>query len=159
MPTFTISGRRFQLEHELVETAAAQVLPDPVQEHYVIVRGRRYPPKQVLSFVTGLDRADFTTHQARRILKRLGFVAARANGEETAAPAGGGPGPYGGRQAAALAAFAGKWVALAGPAEVLVAADSPQEVLAWLARHEQRASYGMFRVPEATHEAEGLAPL
>ena len=54
----------------------------PVHEHYVVVGGRRFPPKQVLSCVTGLDRADFTTHQARRILKRLGFVAARAGDAE-----------------------------------------------------------------------------
>ena len=68
-------------------------------------------------------------------------------------------GPYGGRQAAALAPFMGKWVALASPTEVLVAADTPQEVLRWLARHDRRASYGMFRVPTSTAEAEGAAPL
>ena len=38
------------------------MLPDPVREHYAVVHGRRYPPKQVLACVTGLDRADFTTH-------------------------------------------------------------------------------------------------
>lgn len=158
MPQFTISGQRFVLEHDLVENACLRQLPDPVHEHYVVVSGRRFPPKQVLSCVTGLDRADFTTHQARRILKRLGFVAARAT--ETGAPAEvpGGGGPHGGRQAAALGAFAGKWVALAGPTEVLVAAETPQEVLAWLARHERRAPYGMFRVPSSSGEAEGLAP-
>ena len=124
----------------------------------MIVGGRRYPPKQVLSRATGLDRADFTTHHARRVLKRLGFVAARAGrSEEAAGP--GEDGPYGGRQAAALAPFVGKWVALAGPLDVLVAADTPQEVLAWLARHERRATYGMFRVPASAGEAEGAAPL
>jgi hypothetical protein len=51
----------------------------------------------------------------------------------------------------------GKWVALAGPTEVLVSADSPQEVLAWLAQHERRAPYGMFRVPVSPEEAEGAA--
>jgi hypothetical protein len=38
---------------------------------------------------------------------------------------------------------------------VLVAADRPREVLDWLARHERRASYGMFRVPSSTGETEG----
>jgi len=47
------------------------VLPDPVREHYVVVRGRRYPPKQVLACVTGLDQADFTRHEARRIRTRV----------------------------------------------------------------------------------------
>ena len=32
--------------------------------------GRPFPPKQVICLATGLDRADFTTHQARRILTR-----------------------------------------------------------------------------------------
>jgi hypothetical protein len=160
MPTFTVAGRRFELERAHVERALARELPDPVQEHYVIVCGRRFPPKQVLGHVTGLDRADFTTHQARRILRRLGFVAARASGASDPASGadGGGEGPHGGRQAAALEPFVGQWVALGGPTEVLIAADSPQEVLSWLARHERRASGGMFRVPESTAEAEGIAP-
>jgi hypothetical protein len=158
MPTFTIAGHPFDLDREKVEGAAAGVLPEPVQEHYVVVSGRRYPPKQLLSRVTGLDRADFTTHQARRVLKRLGFVAARASaGGAAAAPDG--EGPYGGRQAAALAPFLGKWVALVSPVDVLVAADTPQEVIAWLATHERRAAYGMFRVPSTLWEAEGAAPL
>jgi hypothetical protein len=66
-----------------------------------------------------------------------------------------GEGPQGG---AALAPFIGKWVALDSPAEVLVAADTPQEVLGWLARHNRHASYGMFRVPSSAREAEGVAP-
>jgi hypothetical protein len=50
-------------------------------------------------------------------------------------------------------------VALGSPTKVLVAADTPQEVLRWLARHEQRAEYGMFRVPASVSHAEGAAPL
>jgi hypothetical protein len=158
MPRFTVSGHPFELDHDEVEEAVARVLPDPVREHYVVVAGRRYPPKQVLARVTGLDRADFTTHQARRILKRLGFVAARA--EPAAEPNDDlREGPYGGRQAALLEPYKGKWVALAGPLEVLVAADTPQEVLAWLAKHERRATYGMLRVPLHDWEAGGMAPL
>jgi hypothetical protein len=157
MSTFTIAGQSFELEPESVEGSVRNLLPEPIQEHYVVVVGRRYPPKQIISRVTGLDRADFTTHQARRVLKRLGFHAARASDVPPDEPAGG-DGPYGGRQAAALAPFAGKWVALASPTEILVAADSPQEVLAWLARHERRAPYGMFRVPTSEREAEGAAP-
>jgi hypothetical protein len=66
--------------------------------------------------------------------------------------------PHRGRQAAALEPYIGKWVALAGPTEVLVAADNPVDVLGWLNRHERRASFGMFRVPASAEEAEGLAP-
>jgi hypothetical protein len=158
MAQFTIAGEEFELEQGTIEARLRSHLPDPVQEHYVVVRGRRFPPKQVISCVTGLDRADFTTHQARRILRRLGFVAARAAHDEEHAGAPSGIGHRGGRQAEALRPHMGKWVALAGPTDVLVAADSPQEVLAWLARHERRAPYGMFRVPVSPTEAEGAAP-
>jgi hypothetical protein len=163
MGRFTVSGQQFVLEPAEVERCLSNLLPDPVHEHYVVVGGRRFPPKQVLECVTGLDRADFTTHQARRILKRLGFVAARRSRREPAQTNperedGYGGQPRGGRQAEALRPYVGQWVALAGPTEVLVAADSPQEVLAWLAHHERRAPYGMFRVPASVAEAEGIAP-
>jgi hypothetical protein len=160
MTRFTISGQQFELERGEVEGCLRDLLPDPVYEHYVVVRGRRFPPKQVLSCATGLDRADFTTHQARRILKRLGFVAARVDRQDATGREddGGSPTPRGGNQAEALRPYIGQWVALAGPTEVLVAADSPQEVLAWLARHERRAPYGMFRVPVSVDDAEGAAP-
>ena len=158
MARFTISAQEFELDADTVERVVDRVLPDPIRAHYVVVGGRRYPPKQVLECVTGLDRADFTTHQARRILKRLGFVAARVKPEEDMPGVASGDRPYGGRQAAALAPHVGKWVALASPTDVLVAADTPEAVLAWLARHERRAAYGMFRVPSSPREAEGLAP-
>ena len=156
MPTFQIAGHEIALDRERVEVAVRDVQPDPVQEHYVVVGGRRYPPKQILSLVTGLDRADFTTHHARRILKRLGFVAARRSRRPTTPDLD--PSlPYGGRQAAALAPFIGKWVALGEPDEVLVAGDSPQEVIGWLARHGRKSS-GLFRVPEDPYRLQGAAP-
>jgi hypothetical protein len=154
---FTVAGRRFEIDAEEVVRHCSRVLPDPVQEHYVIVAGRRFPPKQVLACMTGLDRADFTTHQARRVITRLGFVAARAQGAAQTVPAAG-EGPHGGAQAAALAPLLGKWVALDTPTEVIVAADTPEEVLGWLAQHNRRASCGMFRVPNSVREAEGVAP-
>lgn len=155
-----MSGQTIELERADVERRLAGVLPEPLREHYVVVGSRRFPPKQALSEVTGLDRADFTTHQARRILKRLGFTASRVartavlpdkRGSDTA-------GPHDGRQAEVLAEYAGQWVALAGPTEVLVAAETPQEVLSWLSRYGRKARGGMFRVPTSPAEAEGLAP-
>ncbi|MGZ8693322.1 MAG: hypothetical protein ACXWZT_11405, partial [Gaiellaceae bacterium] len=82
MATFTIAGQRFDLEPGPIEQTLETVLPEPIQEHYVVVRGRRYPPKQVISCLTELDRADFTTHQARRIMRRLGFTTARVARDE-----------------------------------------------------------------------------
>jgi hypothetical protein len=158
MTTFQIAGKRVRLDPKMVERRLEDVLPDPVREHYVVVQGRRFPPKQVVSLLTGLDRADFTTHQARRVLKRLGFVAARKQ-RPTTGPASASEAslPHGGRQAAALAPYVGKWVALGEPDEVLVAADSARELVAWLSRHEQRST-GIFRVPSSEAEAAGLAP-
>jgi hypothetical protein len=154
----TVSGRRFVLDRDAVEAAIAHELPDPIREHYVVVGGRRFPPKQVLSAVTGLDRADFTTHQARRILTRLGFSAARRSTPERTRPERGAHvrGPYGGRQAEALRPYIGKWVALGDPCEVLVAADTPEEIVAWLTRHGRIAKGGMFRVPATAAETEIL---
>jgi hypothetical protein len=155
---FVVAGHGFELDPRVVERTLERQLPDPIQEHYVVVGGRRFPPKQVLACVTGLDRADFTTHQARRILMRLGFAAARARKPDAEAgerrP---GEGPHQGRQAEALRPHRGQWVALGEPTEVLVAADTPQAVLTWLTVHGRTAS-GMFRVPGELRDAEGSAP-
>ena len=74
----TVSGHRYELDSRGVQAALEGVLPEPIHEHFVVINGRRWPPKQVLALVTGLDRADFTTHQARRALTRLGFRRALA---------------------------------------------------------------------------------
>jgi hypothetical protein len=156
MPRFRIAGQEFELEPDAVRRSVSGLLPDPLHEHYVVVEGRRFPPKQVLSCATGLDRADFATHHARRVLKRLGFSAGRRN--DGAAGPGSDDDQPASEQAEALRPYIGQWVALSNSTHVLVAADTPQEVLAWLARHERRAPYGMFRVPTSAAEAEGAAP-
>lgn len=165
MTTMTVSGHTFELDPQRVEDALRGQLPEPIQEHFVVVSGRRWPPKQVLALVTGLDRADFTTHQARRALTRLGFTAARAarrRNRRPGDPAPAGPEPADTRAVAAqtladaLRPFIGQWVAVRGE-EVLVAADSPKEVVSWLARHQQKAQ-SLFRVPESEQAIIGAAP-
>jgi hypothetical protein len=167
VPTMTVSGHRYELDTHGVQAALEGVLPEPIHEHFVVINGRRWPPKQVLALVTGLDRADFTTHQARRALIRLGFPAARAasSGEhQVRAAQGTGPsGPAAGQTSGkpqtiveALRPFIGLWVAVRGD-EVLVAAPSPKDVVAWLAQHGQRAQ-SMFRVPDTDQAITGAAP-
>jgi hypothetical protein len=144
------------IERAALEERLSRVLPEPIGEHFVVVSGRRFPPKQVIGLATGIDRADFNTHQARQILSRLGFTVGRRSQESASPPPQPMQGPYGGREAEALRPFMGKWVAQKG-IEVLVAADTPQEVVRWLEEHNQWAD-GMFRVPRTETEASGLAP-
>jgi hypothetical protein len=167
----TIAHRRFELRRDGVERAMRGVLPEPISSHYVVIGPRRYPPKQVIGILTGLDRADFTSHQARRVLMRLGFPVGRArrepDGEGRRRDAGDlAPHPILARDSRAkrehalaetLASFRGQWVAVKDD-ELLVAAPTPQELVGWLARHDRRAD-SMFRVPEDELAAGGLAPL
>lgn len=150
-----IAHRSFTLVLKEVEDRLSRVLPEPLDDHSVVIAGRRFPPKQVISLITGLDRADFNSHQARHILGRLGFVLGRRFKEATVQDAIR-PGPHQGREADSLRPFIGRWVAQRG-LEVLVAADTPQAVLAWLERHNQRAD-AMFRVPVDEAESGGISP-
>jgi hypothetical protein len=163
MTAMTISGQRYDLDARRVQEALQGELPEPIAEHFIVVNGRRWPPKQVLALVTGLDRADFTTHQARRALTRLGFPAGRtasARVRRAGGAAAGASSPSAPVQTTplveALRPFIGLWVAVRGD-EVLVAAPSPKEVVAWLARHRQRAQ-SMFRVPDSEQAITGAAP-
>jgi hypothetical protein len=65
--------------------------------------------------------------------------------------------PTAGRLAAQLRPLTGRWVALKDD-DVLYDAESPQQLVAWLTKHD-RAADSMFRVPEDELAATGLAPL
>jgi hypothetical protein len=169
----TVAGRPFRLSERTVLRAVGKTLPEPIRDHFVVVNGRRWPPKQVLALATGLDRADFTTHQARAILRRLGFPAGRLSQTSARrAQTNRASGPRRVRQvheqapdpvaepatlADALRPFIGQWVAIRG-VEVLVAADRPSDVVAWLTTHGQRAQ-SVFRVPDSEQAVGGAAPL
>jgi hypothetical protein len=156
----TIAGHRFVLRSSDVVHALRDVDPEPISRHYVVVGARRFPPKQVVSEVTGLDRADFTTHQARRTLIRLGFSAGRRP-VKTAGPRASSAHrqmvdtPE--RLADRLRPLAGKWVAIKDD-DVIHDSDSPHELVGWLSQHGQKAD-SMFRVPEDELASTGLAPL
>ena len=161
-----IAGQDFVLRDSDVERALRRMEPEPITSHFVVVAARRFPPKQVISAVTGLDRADFTTHQARRTLMRLGFAAGRRGIEASTTPSGAtirsrvdatASTPDGERLADRLRALAGRWVAIKDD-DILHAADTPQQLVSWLGEHGQRAD-SVFRVPEDELAATGLAPL
>jgi hypothetical protein len=155
-----IAGQPFVLRNSDVLRAVRKLDPEPIIRHFVVVGARRFPPKQVMSEVTGLDRADFTTHQARRTLIRLGFSAGRRPSKSTSslvrATRVHSPGEselLGDR----LRSFSGEWVAIKDD-DVIHAAETPRELVQWLSHHGQKAD-SVFRVPEDELATTGLAPL
>lgn len=152
-----IAGPPFVLRSSDVVRAVRGLDPEPIRSHFVVVDNRRFPPKQVVTELTGLDRADFTTHQARRTLLRLGFPAGRRASRTTASSQARGHIAGDESLAERLRPLAGQWVAIRDD-DVLHAADSPRSLVGWLARHGQRAD-SMFRVPEDEAAATGIAPL
>ena len=78
---FILRGEVLELNSEDVEGAAHGCGPEPIRKHFVEVDGKRFPPKQLLECVlkakgykgNEFNRLDFTTIDARSILKRLGF--------------------------------------------------------------------------------------
>jgi hypothetical protein len=154
---FKIAGQPFRLRDRDVVRVMEFRDPEPISRHFVVVGSRRFPPKQVVGAVTGLDRADFTTHQARRVLMRLGFAAGRR-----------GPDPHADAQrqrnsqrgvplAERLHGLGGQWVAIKDD-DVLHAAATPQQLVGWLSEHGQKADT-VYRVPDSELAATGLAPL
>ena len=61
--------------------------PETIREHFVVIDGRVFPPKQALAQVSGWDRQSFTTMEATRVLSRLGFVCQRAGQRVDGRPA------------------------------------------------------------------------
>lgn len=143
-----IAGRDFELSAPQVVSRARGDAPEPVRDHFVVVEGRRWPPKQLIALVTGLDRADFTTYQARAVLRRLGFTTGRA-GRPGGERADAGPGPpdaaWGADEAEVLRPHRGRFVAVAA-ADVVTTGESLAEVFGWLERHDRTADT-VFRVP------------
>jgi hypothetical protein len=70
---FILGGKRFNVEARDIEKKMNGADPETVRMHAVKVAGRLYPVKQVVAAVTGLSKADFNSHQAHQILRRLGM--------------------------------------------------------------------------------------
>ncbi|HAL29244.1 MAG TPA: hypothetical protein DCP20_00820 [Coriobacteriia bacterium] len=74
---FTINGERVSLSDNDVRRAVRDLEPGVIHSHSVSVGGVDFPVKQVFAAASGMDLLDFTTNQARRVLKRLGFELTR----------------------------------------------------------------------------------
>ncbi|MGH9224480.1 MAG: hypothetical protein ACRD2W_12035 [Acidimicrobiales bacterium] len=71
---FTVGGEEFDLTPARIILAMRGATSEPIQKHVVEIEGRVFPPKQVFATVTGRTRTSFTTMEAQRVLRRLGFV-------------------------------------------------------------------------------------
>jgi hypothetical protein len=73
---FTIRDREYNLARHDVEAVLERLEPEPLKgraKYYIEYKGKKYPIKQVVAFVTGLPRVGFTAMDAYRILTKLGF--------------------------------------------------------------------------------------
>lgn len=68
-----VGGRDFEFSRSEIELRMRGVEPESIQKHAVEVNGLDYPPKQVLAVMTGWSRTSYTTMEAQRVLRRLGF--------------------------------------------------------------------------------------
>lgn len=71
--TFTIGGKEVVLSKKSIEHAVRNVEPGSIKKYSVVVRGIRYPIKQVIAHASGQPTAAFIATDAYRILRRLGF--------------------------------------------------------------------------------------
>lgn len=74
MAQFTIGGTQFELSREDVEQRLRTVVPEPVRELFVEVNGNQFPVKQALAEAAGLQRGNFTSHDAMRVFRKMNFV-------------------------------------------------------------------------------------
>ena len=79
MPRFRVAGQEVEIDREGVERAMQDEKPERLHSHGVEINGKIWPPKQAFELVSGFDRLDFTTQEARRVLKALGFRTFRAS--------------------------------------------------------------------------------
>ncbi len=75
---FTLTGQRYQLSKEEVEKIMSGIQPHKGKNCFVVIKGQKYPPNQVLyvslrNRCVGLSLADFRNDTAGNILEQMGF--------------------------------------------------------------------------------------
>jgi hypothetical protein len=76
---FIVGGRELELTQSQVVEAMNGQEPELVREYFVELPCGWFPPKQVLAVVTEWERSSFTSHEAIRVLSRLGLVCRRVD--------------------------------------------------------------------------------
>jgi len=70
---FILRGKAYDLTREDVEQAMRGIQPEAARLYFFNIKGKKFPPKQILSVSLNLARIEFTTADATNLLKRLGF--------------------------------------------------------------------------------------
>ena len=73
---FTLNGRHHSLSREIVEQRLSGVVPEAIRKHAVRVNDTWFPVVQAFEAATGIPRAEFISHTARRHLAALGLDVA-----------------------------------------------------------------------------------
>lgn len=73
MARFVLHGSNFDFERKHVENAVKGHTPGPIQKYAVAIQGKEWPIKQVVRLLTHLGSAEFTAHDAHRVLQKIGY--------------------------------------------------------------------------------------
>lgn len=79
--SFTLAGRAFDLSDDDVRIRIARHRPEAIDQYWVEIDGERWPVKQVMAIMTGLDRTRFQSQNSRRLLAKLGFPVGTGRNE------------------------------------------------------------------------------
>lgn len=82
--SFVLNGKRLNLSRFQALEAVKNQIPRRIDKYKVEIDGVEFPPKQVLELLTGLEPMNFTTMDALRVLKKLGFSSEMASRAQTA---------------------------------------------------------------------------
>lgn len=74
-----LRGQAFSITVDDVLRVTQDVEPGPLTVYAVRLHDRWYPPKQILSLLTGFPVAAFTTQDAYRTMQRLGLEIIKAS--------------------------------------------------------------------------------
>ncbi len=72
-----LNGEAYEIDAHAARARLGGHPPEPIQTHWVEMDGQRWPPKQALEVILGVQRAAFTTYRASDILRRIGLVTSR----------------------------------------------------------------------------------
>lgn len=76
--SFVLNGKRLSYSRSQVSAAVRNQVPRRIDKYKVAIDGVEFPPKQVLELLTGIEPINFTTMDAQRILKKLGYASQTA---------------------------------------------------------------------------------